>query len=149
MPRGVNNHLKLNGISSIFNGLILGILTLLALVNQAKAMSIHGMSSRHASQVKRGGHLREQIFSNQFTIGTMSFPNPFDNVITIRFSAELGALAKVELVDLNGKSRYQQENVANNTSIDLSSLADRIYVLTISPNGSNTSIRSKFVNQRK
>jgi hypothetical protein len=35
-------------------------------------MSIHGMSSRHASQVKRGGHLREQIFSNQFTIGTMA-----------------------------------------------------------------------------
>lgn len=34
--------------------------------------SIHGMSSRHASQVKRGGHLREQIFSNQFTIGTMA-----------------------------------------------------------------------------
>jgi hypothetical protein len=30
-------------------------------------MSKHGMSSRLASQVKRGGHLREQIFSNQFS----------------------------------------------------------------------------------
>lgn len=89
------------------------------------------------------------ITATQLEDGTMSFPNPFDSVITIRFSTELGALAKVELVDLNGKSRYQQENVANNTSIDLSSLVDGIYVLTISPNGSNTSIRSKFVKQRK
>jgi len=30
------------------------------------------MSSRHASQVKRGGHLREQIFSNQFSVGSMA-----------------------------------------------------------------------------
>ena len=30
------------------------------------------MSSRHASQVKRGGHLREQIFSNQFCNESMS-----------------------------------------------------------------------------
>lgn len=30
------------------------------------------MSSRLASQVKRGGHLREQIFSNQFSTATMS-----------------------------------------------------------------------------
>jgi hypothetical protein len=30
------------------------------------------MSSRHASQVKRGGHLREQIFSNQFGRESMS-----------------------------------------------------------------------------
>lgn len=35
-------------------------------------MSKHGMSSRAASQVKRGGHLREQIFSNQFSNGSMS-----------------------------------------------------------------------------
>ena len=35
-------------------------------------MSKHGMSSRAASQVKRGGHLREQIFSNQFNNGSMS-----------------------------------------------------------------------------
>ena len=35
-------------------------------------MSKHGMSSRLASQVKRGGHLREQIFSNQFSTATMS-----------------------------------------------------------------------------
>jgi len=30
------------------------------------------MTSRHASQVKRGGHLREQIFSNQFTDSSMN-----------------------------------------------------------------------------
>lgn len=30
-------------------------------------MSKHGMTSGKASQVKRGGHLREQIFSNQFS----------------------------------------------------------------------------------
>jgi hypothetical protein len=30
------------------------------------------MSSRQASKVKRGGHLREQIFSNQFTIESMA-----------------------------------------------------------------------------
>jgi hypothetical protein len=35
-------------------------------------MSKHGMTSRHASQVKRGGHLREQIFSNQFTDSSMN-----------------------------------------------------------------------------
>lgn len=35
-------------------------------------MSTHGMSSRLASQVKRGGHLREQIFSNQFSKESMS-----------------------------------------------------------------------------
>ncbi len=35
-------------------------------------MSNHGMSSRHASQVKRGGHLREQIFSNQFSNESMA-----------------------------------------------------------------------------
>lgn len=35
-------------------------------------MSNHGMSSRHASQVKRGGHLREQIFSNQFSKESMT-----------------------------------------------------------------------------
>jgi hypothetical protein len=34
-------------------------------------MSKHGMTSNHASQVKRGGHLREQIFSNQFSDSTM------------------------------------------------------------------------------
>ncbi|MHA8080230.1 T9SS type A sorting domain-containing protein [Aquirufa regiilacus] len=89
------------------------------------------------------------ITATQLEDGTMSFPNPFDSVITIRFSPEIGVLSKVELVDLNGKSRYQQENVANNTSIDLSSLADGIYILTISPNGSNTTLRSKFIKQRK
>ena len=35
-------------------------------------MSKHGMSSKLASQVKRGGHLREQIFSNQFSNESMS-----------------------------------------------------------------------------
>lgn len=35
-------------------------------------MSKHGMSSLKASHIKRGGHLREQIFSNQFTRGQMS-----------------------------------------------------------------------------
>ena len=39
---------------------------------QPKAMSKHGMTSRQASQVKRGGHLREQIFSNQFTDESMN-----------------------------------------------------------------------------
>jgi hypothetical protein len=34
-------------------------------------MSKHGMSSKLASQVKRGGHLREQIFSNQFSNESM------------------------------------------------------------------------------
>lgn len=38
-------------------------------------MSTHGMSSNRASQVKRVGHLREQIFSNQFSSGTMSSIN--------------------------------------------------------------------------
>ena len=38
-------------------------------------MSKHGMSSLKASQIKRGGHLREQIFSNQFTRGRMSVLN--------------------------------------------------------------------------
>ena len=38
-------------------------------------MSKHGMSSQKASHVKRGGHLREQIFSNQFTRGRMSVLN--------------------------------------------------------------------------
>jgi len=35
-------------------------------------MSKHGMTSRKASEVKRGGHLREQIFSNQFTDSSMN-----------------------------------------------------------------------------
>ena len=34
-------------------------------------MSSHGMSSSKASQVKRGGHLREQVFSNQFSSNSM------------------------------------------------------------------------------
>lgn len=38
-------------------------------------MATHGMSSRKASQVKRGGHLREQIFSNQFSSESMSTIN--------------------------------------------------------------------------
>jgi hypothetical protein len=38
-------------------------------------MATHGMSSRKASQVKRGGHLREQIFSNQFSAESMSTIN--------------------------------------------------------------------------
>lgn len=38
-------------------------------------MSKHGMSSTKASHIKRGGHLREQIFSNQFTRGRMSVLN--------------------------------------------------------------------------
>tara|TARA_B100001287_G_C22664288_1_gene522082 strand:- start:1205 stop:1918 length:714 start_codon:yes stop_codon:yes gene_type:complete len=38
-------------------------------------MSYHGMNSNKASQVKRGGHLREQIFSNQFSSRSMSSIN--------------------------------------------------------------------------
>jgi len=33
------------------------------------------MSSEKASQVKRGGHLREQVFSNQFSSSSMSTIN--------------------------------------------------------------------------
>lgn len=35
-------------------------------------MSKHGMSSNLARQVKRGGHLREQVFSNQFSTDSMA-----------------------------------------------------------------------------
>ena len=36
------------------------------------------MTSRKASEVKRGGHLREQIFSNQFTDSSMNQINSSD-----------------------------------------------------------------------
>ena len=41
--------------------------------------SRHGMSSAHASSVKRAGHLRENIFSNQFTNSSMQQINGDQN----------------------------------------------------------------------
>jgi len=117
------------------------------------------MSSNKASQVKRGGHLREQVFSNQFSSNSMMSIN--NNVNYSGSSADclinkdeykyiISSLgANNGLTSVKGGSTYQFHLGKIPELIDYSSLSVKRMASVKNPNKLETCFHSKIENSQQ
>ena len=74
-------------------------------------------------------------------------PNPADNVLSIIANSPQSALAKVEILSIEGKtvftSEMKTEKLAQNTNVNISDLPSGIYMVKMS-NGQHVTTK-KFV----
>lgn len=81
-------------------------------------------------------------FSAVIKLGANSFegileiqPNPADYIVTLSFDNQFKGVAGIEIIDLNGKTVLSRSDIANGQGLNISELAQGIYLLELKING--------------
>jgi hypothetical protein len=82
-----------------------------------------------------------KVFSENADAGIRIYPIPAADVLHLSFMPEKGLSPVVRVMDISGQKVFEQEVTATNWDMDVSSLVQGVYLLTINQNGVMKSLK--------
>jgi hypothetical protein len=81
------------------------------------------------------------FIDTQRSIDVSIFPNPSNEVIFIKFKEDYRTIKNIKIHSLSGQLMIQDDGIVTDTSIDISSLQNGMYILTIQAENSIQSFK--------
>jgi hypothetical protein len=81
------------------------------------------------------------FIDNQKSINVSIFPNPSNEVVFVKFKDDYRTIKNIKVHSLSGQLLVQNNGVISETSIDISSLPNGMYILTIQAENSIQSFK--------